>query len=40
MRAVKYTQRCDWPDDCDSCPATLDAACLEDENGDLVCQYQ
>ena len=40
MRAVSYAERCDWPEDCDGCPATTDAACLEDASGDLVCQYQ
>jgi hypothetical protein len=40
MRGVKYAERCDWPDDCDSCPATLQAACVADASGELLCQYK
>jgi hypothetical protein len=40
MLAVSYSERCNWPEDCAGCPATLDVACLEDASGELVCQYQ
>jgi hypothetical protein len=39
-RAVAYAEHCDWPEDCESCPSTLQAACLEDPGGEMICQYQ
>jgi hypothetical protein len=36
----KYAEDCGFPEDCDACPATLDAGCKDNGTGTHRCEYQ